>query len=141
MHIFASRISKSNRISNSSKQDIMMNKTAVIAMAALISSSAALAKDIKMIAIKTSPVVKTVEKGEEIKNALRVLPGVKKVEPVTVDLTVNVKYDADKTSKAEILKAMSKMGYKTYVVSDEKKGEKPKVDATSGATKQKGKKK
>ena len=62
MHIFASRISKSNRISNSSKQDIMMNKTAVIAMAALISSSAALAKDIKMIAIKTSPVVKTVEK-------------------------------------------------------------------------------
>ena len=118
----------------------MTHKTILIAATVLLCSTAALAKDIKEMAVKASPSVETVEQGQALTNALRAIPGVKKVKAPTVEMTVNVKYDADKTSKSAILKAMSKMGYKTYVVSEDGEGSKHKVDATTGATQRKSKK-
>lgn len=103
---------------------------------ALMMCATTMAKEWKVLVVKTSPAVQSVEAQAKVKDQLRLTAGVKKVEANFSAQQVLVTYDADKTNQKKIVAAMKKAGYETTVVSDGAPAEKPQVDATSGASKQ-----
>lgn len=117
-----------------------MKKTLILMVAALLMCATAIAKDFKVLVMKTTPEVQNVEAQTKVKNQLRLTAGVKKVETDFVAKQVWVTYDGEKTSAKVILAAMKKMGYEATVVSDgaapEKAPKPTQVDAMSGASKQ-----
>lgn len=117
-----------------------MKKTMTL-LAALLMCVTAIAKDLKVLVVKTTPEVQNVETRTNVKNQLRLTAGVKKVEADFAARQVMVTYDAEKTNSKAILAALKKIGFEATVVSDGKAPEraaKPaQVDAVSGASQQK----
>lgn len=120
---------------------IRMKKTLMMVAAALLCCATVMAKDLKMLVLKVTPEVQSVEAQTKVKNQLRLTAGVKKIEADFAAKQLMVTYDAEKTDAKKILAAMKKNGYEATVVRDGAAPEKPStkvpVDATSGASKQK----
>ena len=117
-----------------------MKKIVVLMVAALMVCATTVAKELKVLVVKTTPAVQNVEAQTKVKDQLRLTPGVKKVEADFSAQQVSVTYDADKTAAKKILAALKKNGYEATVVSDgapAKTQRKVAVDATSGASQQK----
>ncbi|MBR6036045.1 MAG: heavy-metal-associated domain-containing protein [Bacteroidaceae bacterium] len=115
-----------------------MNKTLSMMAVALMMSVTTMAGDLKVLVVKTSPAVQSVEAKTKVKDQLRLTAGVKKVEANFADQEVFVTYDSAKTDQKKIVAALKKAGYETTVVSDGTPKEKKQVpvDATSGASQQ-----
>lgn len=114
-----------------------MKKILLTMTAALLMGATAMAKDLKVLVMSTSPAVEKVEDGTKIKDGLRLTAGVKKVKADLTSQKIVVTYDADKTASKTILAVMKKMGYETAVISEGQASGKHTVDGTSGASKQK----
>ncbi len=116
-----------------------MKRTLTLMAVALMMGVTTMAKELKMLVVKTSPAVQNVEAQTKVKDQLRLTAGVKKVEADFSAQQVMVTYDADKTNAKKIVAALKKGGYEASVVSDGAPSEKKKVpvDATSGASQQK----
>ena len=111
-----------------------MKKTLTLMAVALMMCATTVAKDLKVLVVKTSPAVQNVEAQTKVRDVLRLKPGVKKVEANFSAQQVLVTYDADKTDQKKLIAALKKAGYEATVVSDGAK--QTPVDGTSGATKQ-----
>lgn len=123
------------------KKELEMKKTLTLMVAALFMCAAAMAEDLKVLVVKTTPEVQNVEAQTKVKNQLRLTAGVKKVEADFAAKQVWVTYDSEKTNSKAILAAMKKIGYEASVVSDglapERAAKPTQVDAVSGASQQK----
>lgn len=97
-------------------------------IAALAANVAAVgAKDIKTVVFTTQPQMHCQNCENRIKNGVRFVKGVKKIETNVEQQTVTIKYDADKTTTENIKKGFQKIGYEVrQVVKQEKKEEKKK---------------
>ena len=115
-----------------------MKKTLTLMAVALMMCATTMAKELKVLVVKTSPAVQNVEGQTKVKDYLRLTAGVKKVEADFAAKQVMVTYDADKTNAKKIVAALKKNGYEATVVSDGAPKEKKEVpvDATSGASQQ-----
>ena len=117
-----------------------MKKTMTLMVAALMCCATTFATELKVLVVKTTPAVQSVEAQAKVKGNLRLVTGVKKIEADLAAGQVAVTYDADKTDQKKILSAMKKIGYEATVLSDGKPAKSSvttPVDATSGASKQK----
>lgn len=110
-----------------------MMKKLLFAAIAMLSMTAATAKDIKTVVLTPTPQMHCENCENRIKGNLRFLKGIKKIETSVPNQTVTIQYDADKTSVEKIQESMKKINYKTEVKTDNKK----KVDGTTGATNKK----
>ncbi len=97
-------------------------------LAAALSAGVALAKDIKTAVFTTTPQMHCSNCEAKIKKNLRFERGVKDIVTSVPDQTVTVKYDADKTSVAKLIKAFESFG---YTARELKKGEKAEPDGTA----------
>ena len=115
-----------------------MKKILTLTAVALMMCATTVAKELKMLVVKTTPAVQNVEAQTKVKDLLRLTAGVKKVEADFAAQQVMVTYDADKTDAKKIVATLKKNGYEASVVSDGAPGEKKQVpvDGTSGASKQ-----
>lgn len=96
-------------------------------IAALAANVAAVgAKDIKTVVFTTQPQMHCQNCENRIKNGVRFVKGVKKIETNVGQQTVTIEYDADKTTTEDIKKGFKKIGYEvqTVVKKQEKKEEK-----------------
>ena len=117
-----------------------MKKTLTLMAVALMMCATTMAKELKVLVVKTSPAVQNVEGQTKVRDYLRLTAGVKKVEANFSAQQVLVTYDADKTDAKKIVAVLKKNGYEASVVSDGAPSEGQKqvpVDGTSGASKQK----
>ena len=117
-----------------------MKKTLTLMAVALLMCATTMAKELKILVVKTSPAVQNVEGQTKVRDYLRLTAGVKKVEANFSAQQVLVTYDADKTDAKKIVAALKKNGYEALVVSDGAPSEVQKqvpVDGTSGASKRK----
>ena len=80
------------------------------------------AKDIKKLVVTTTPIMYCENCENKVKNGMRFVKGVKKIETSVSDQTVTITYDADKNNEENIIKSFSKIGYKAEKV---EKGEDP----------------
>lgn len=76
-----------------------------------IGSACAMARDIKVLVVTPTPQMHCNNCEVKIKNNLRFEKGVKDIVTSLDNQTVTIKYDADKTSPALLLKAFEKFGY------------------------------
>ena len=115
-----------------------MKKTLTLMAVALMMCATTVAKELKVLVVKTSPAVQNVEAQTKVRDVLRLKPGVKKVEANFTAQQVLVTYDTDKTDQKKLIAALKKAGYEATVVSDGAPSDKKQtpVDGTSGATKQ-----
>lgn len=97
-----------------------MKKLLSLLFGALISSAPISAKDIKVLTVKTTPEMHCNGCETKIKNNIRFVQGVKKIETSLEKKEVEVTYDADKTTTEKIVEAFKKIGYQTTTVSDKK---------------------
>lgn len=96
-------------------------------IAALAANVAAVgAKDIKTVVFTTQPQMHCQNCENRIKNGVRFVKGVKKIETNVEQQTVTIEYDADKTTTEDIKKGFKKIGYEVQPVvkKQEKKEEK-----------------
>lgn len=93
-----------------------MKKTILMVLVAIISVSAAYAKEIKELTVTTIPPMSCQNCEKKIKDNLRFEKGVKKIETNIPDQRVVVTYDADKTNPQQIEQGFSKIGYKVEVI-------------------------
>lgn len=112
-----------------------MKKIITLMAAALMCAASAIAKDIKVLVVKTSPEMHCSNCETKIKGNVRFVAGVKRIDTNLATKLVTITYDADKTNAKTITAAFKKIGYTATVVSDGAPAQK--VDGTSGATKQK----
>ena len=78
------------------------------------------AKDIKTVVVTTTPVMYCENCENRVKNGMRFVKGVKKIETSVSDQTVTITYDADKNNEENIIKSFGKIGYKAEKVEKEK---------------------
>ena len=116
-----------------------MKRTLTLMAVALMMCVTTYATELKVLVVKTTPAVQSVEAKTKVKDQLRLTAGVKKIEANFSAQQVYVTYDAAKTNAKKILAALKKNGYEATVVSDGAPSEKKQVpvDGTSGASKQK----
>lgn len=88
-----------------------MKKLATALAVALLSTVAAVAKDIKTFSVSTTPEMHCANCENKIKSNLRFEGGVKDIVTDIPSQTVTITYDADKTSEAALTKAFGKIGY------------------------------
>ena len=74
------------------------------------------AKDIKTVVVTTTPIMYCENCENRVKNGMRFVKGVKKIETSVPDQTVTITYDADKNSEEAIIKSFDKIGYKAEKV-------------------------
>ena len=74
------------------------------------------AKDIKKVVVTTTPIMYCENCENKVKNGMRFVKGVKKIDTSVPDQTVTITYDADKNSEEAIIKAFGKIGYKAEKV-------------------------
>ena len=110
-----------------------MKKLLSFIIGALITAAPLSAKDIKVLTVKTTPEMHCNGCETKIKNNIRFVNGVKKIDTSLETKLVTITYDADKTNSEKITAAFKKIGYETTTVSD-KKAEAPKVDGKTEAT-------
>lgn len=113
-----------------------MKKFVTFIAMALFCSASIMAKDLKVLTVKTSPEMHCNGCETKIKNNIRFVSGVKKIDTDLEKKEVAVTYDADKTNADKIIAAFKKIGYETTTVSD-KKAEAGKVDGKTAATEKK----
>lgn len=115
-----------------------MKRTLTLMAVALMMCITTLAAELKVLVVKTTPAVQSVEAKTKVRDQLRLTAGVKKVEADISTQQVYVTYDTAKTDSKKILAALKKGGYEATVVSDGAPTEKKQVpvDGTSGASKQ-----
>lgn len=109
-----------------------MKKFLSFMMMALVSTSVALAKDIKTVIVTTQPQMHCVNCENKIKKNLRFERGIKDITTSVPDQTVTIKYDAKKTSVEKLLKAFTKFG---YTARELKEGEKVAADGSASKCK------
>lgn len=102
-------------------------KKAIFFLGCLLMSASSFAKDIKTLVVTTTPQMHCAGCENKIKNGLKFEKGIKDIETSVPKQTVSVKYDADKTSQENLIKAFQKMGYSVKLVNE---GETVKVEAT-----------
>lgn len=112
-----------------------MKKFVTFIVMALFCSASIMAKDLKVLTVKTSPEMHCNGCETKIKNNIRFVSGVKKIETDLEKKEVAVTYDADKTNAEKIIAAFKKIGYETTKVSD--KAAETKTDGKTEATAQK----
>lgn len=119
-----------------------MKKFIALFAAAMLCGATAMAKDLKVLVVKTSPEMHCNNCENKIKNNIRFTSGVKKIDTSLEQKVVTITYDADKTDSKKIVAAFKKIGYDVTVVSDKKKEDKQQqpVDGKTGATQQEKKK-
>ena len=79
------------------------------------------AKDIKTVVVTTTPIMYCENCENRIKNNIRFVKGVKKIETSVPNQTVTITYDADKNSEEAIIKSFGKIGYKAEKIESEEK--------------------
>lgn len=115
-----------------------MKKILTFLAAAMLCCATAIAKDMKVLVVKTSPEMHCENCEKKIKNNIRFTAGVKKIATDLDKKLVAVTYDADKTSAKTIIAAFKKIGYTATVVSDKAQESKSApVDGQTGASAQK----
>ena len=93
----------------------------IISIAAMTLATMTLAaKDIKTVVVTTTPIMYCENCENRVKNGMRFVKGVKKIETSVPDQTVTITYDADKNSEEAIIKSFDKIGYKAEKVEKEK---------------------
>lgn len=99
-------------------------KKLFIFSAMMLTTTAALAKDIKTVVLTTNPEMHCNNCEKKIKSNLRFEKGVKVIETDLRTKTVTIKYDADKTTVDNIIKGFKKIKYEAKEVKNTpKKGE------------------
>ena len=99
-------------------------KKLFIFSAMMLTTTAALAKDIKTVVLTTNPEMHCENCEKKIKSNLRFEKGVKVIETDLRTKTVTIKYDADKTTVDNIIKGFKKIKYEAKEVKNTpKKGE------------------
>lgn len=83
----------------------------MLMMAVLLSTTVAMAKDIKTMVVTTTPVMHCENCENKIKGNLRFEKGVKEITTDIPTQTVTITYDADKTSESKLTAAFEKIGY------------------------------
>lgn len=86
-------------------------KKNIILMAALLISSAAIAKNIKTAVFTTLPQMHCDNCEMKIKKNVRFVKGVKEIKTNIGKQTVTITYDADKTSPAKIIDGFKRINY------------------------------
>lgn len=89
----------------------MTMKRIIMMMTVALVSVIAMAKDIKTMVITPQPRLVCENCENKVKGNLRFVKGVKEITTNLDKQTIEVKYDADKTSEEKILTALSKIGY------------------------------
>ncbi len=112
-----------------------MKKFISFIMMALFCCTVMVAKDLKVLTVKTNPEMHCSGCETKIKNNIRFVSGVKKIATNLEEKQVNVTYDPEKTNAEKIIEAFKKIGYEATVVED-KKAESHKTDGKTEATKQ-----
>lgn len=110
-----------------------MKKFITLLVLALVNCASIFAKDIKVLTVKTTPEMHCNSCETKIKNNIRFVSGVKKIETSLEKKEVTITYDAEKTDADKISAAFKKIGYETKTVSD-KKADAAKTDGKSEAT-------
>ena len=82
-----------------------MKKTLTLMVAALLCCATAMAKDLKVLVVKTTPEMHCNGCETKIKSNIRFTAGVKKIETNLETKEVAVTYDADKTDQKTLLAA------------------------------------
>ena len=95
-----------------------MKKIMLMAAMVLAAMSVA-AKDIKKLVVTTTPIMYCENCENKVKNGMRFVKGVKKIETSVSDQTVTITYDADKNNEETIIKSFGKIGYKAEKVEKE----------------------
>ncbi len=98
-------------------------KELILFSAIMLGATSASAKDIKTIALTTTPQMHCANCETKIKNALRFDKGVKQIKTNVAEQTVTVKFDADKVSQEKLFEDLKKIGYDSRLL---KPGEKVK---------------
>ena len=93
------------------------------------------AKDIKVLKVKTNPEMHCNGCETKIKNNIRFVQGVKKIVTDLESKVVTITYDAEKTTVEKIAEAFKKIGYETTTVTESKE-ETKKVDGKTEASAQ-----
>ncbi|MBQ6749669.1 MAG: heavy-metal-associated domain-containing protein [Bacteroidaceae bacterium] len=117
-----------------------MKRMMTLMVAALLVCATTMAKDLKVLVVKTAPEMHCENCEKKIKGNLRFTAGVKRIVTNRSTNTVTVYYDAEKTDSKAILSALKKVGFDGSVVADKKVDEESKkvpVDGTTGASQQK----
>lgn len=117
-----------------------MKRTLTFIAATLLCVATAIAKDLKMLVVKTIPEIHCNNCEQKIKNNIRFTTGVKRIETSLETKQAAITYDADKTNAKAIQAAFKKIGFDAIIVSDggtpEKTTKKQPVDGTTGASPQ-----
>ena len=79
------------------------------------------AKDIKKLVVTTTPIMYCENCENKVKNGMRFVKGVTKIETRVSDQTVTITYDADKNNEENIIKSFGKIGYKADKINPEEK--------------------
>lgn len=106
-------------------------KKNLILMAALIISSAAIAKNIKTAVFTTLPQMHCDNCEMKIKKNVRFVKGVKDIQTNVGEQTITITYDADKTSPTKIIDGFKRINYTARQL---KPGEKVKRNADEHCT-------
>ena len=118
-----------------------MKKVLTLMLTALLCCNAAIAKDLKVMVVKTTPELNSSDVEKKIKGNICFTPGVKRIVTNLDTKLVTITYDAEKIDSKTLLGAFKKIGFEAAVVSDKKAEKKTSgnvpVDATTGATQQK----
>lgn len=97
-----------------------MKKTMLMTAMVLAAMSVA-AKDIKKLVVTTTPIMYCENCENKVKNGMRFVKGVKKIETSVSDQTVTITYDADKNNEENIIKSFGQIGYKADKINPEEK--------------------
>ena len=84
--------------------------------AMVLAAMSVAAKDIKKLVVTTTPIMYCENCENRVKNGMRFVKGVKKIETSVPNQTVTITYDADKNSEEVIIKSFDKIGYKAEKV-------------------------
>ena len=99
-----------------------MKKTFIL-LAYLFAATNLMAKDIKTLTLTTTPQMHCANCEAKIKNQLRFEKGVKRIETNVEKQTVQIQYDADRIQSDQLIKSLSRIGYKAQPVKEDKKSE------------------
>ncbi|MBQ8065711.1 MAG: heavy-metal-associated domain-containing protein [Prevotella sp.] len=106
-------------------------KKNILLIAALMLSTAAIAKNIKTAVFTTVPQMHCDNCEQKIKKNVRFVKGVKEIKTSIEQQTVTVTYDADKTSPEKIIDGFKRINYSARQL---KKGETVKRNANEHCT-------
>lgn len=93
-------------------------KRLAIMMGMALMTMTAVAKEIQTFVVTTNPIMHCGGCENRIKNGLKFEKGVKDIVTSLDKQTVTIKFDAEKTNKEELTKALKKIGYSVKEVAE-----------------------